>query len=81
MRLSRHNSLTHHFQFVIHNRSSPSSAEVKEWAELYLQSPIRLHGLVLSYKKKAEGNLYLYLVIIQPHFIRRYTTSQFHTVS
>jgi hypothetical protein len=30
------------------NRSPPSSAEVKEWVELYLHSPIRLHGLVLS---------------------------------
>jgi len=25
-----------------------SSAEVKEWLELYLHSPIRLHGVVLS---------------------------------
>jgi hypothetical protein len=28
--------------------SPPSSAEVKEWVELYLHSPIRLHGVVLS---------------------------------
>jgi hypothetical protein len=28
--------------------SPPSSADVKEWVELYLQSPIRLHGMVLS---------------------------------
>jgi hypothetical protein len=28
--------------------SSPSSAEVKECAELYLHSPIRLHGVVLT---------------------------------
>jgi len=26
----------------------PSSAEVKEWVELYLHSPICLHGVVLS---------------------------------
>jgi hypothetical protein len=30
------------------DNSSPSSAEVKEWVELYLHSPIRLHGEVLS---------------------------------
>jgi hypothetical protein len=30
------------------NHSPPSSAEVKEWVELYLHSPIRLHGVVLS---------------------------------
>jgi hypothetical protein len=28
--------------------SPPSSAEVKEWVELYLYSPIRLHSVVLS---------------------------------
>jgi hypothetical protein len=30
------------------DRSPPSSAEVKECAELYLHSPIQLHGVVLS---------------------------------
>jgi hypothetical protein len=30
------------------DRSLPSSAEVKEWVELYLHSPIHLHGVVLS---------------------------------
>jgi hypothetical protein len=30
------------------HHSSPSSAEVKECVELYLHSPIRLHGVVLS---------------------------------
>jgi hypothetical protein len=30
------------------DHSPPSSAEVKEWVELYLHSPIRLHGVVLS---------------------------------
>jgi hypothetical protein len=31
------------------DHSPPSSAEVKEWVELYLHSPISLHGAVLSY--------------------------------
>jgi hypothetical protein len=30
------------------DHSSPSSAEIKEWVELYLHSPIRLHGVVIS---------------------------------
>jgi hypothetical protein len=30
------------------DHSPPSSAEVKESMELYLHSPIRLHGVVLS---------------------------------
>jgi hypothetical protein len=30
------------------DHSPPSSAEVKECMELYLHSPIRLHGVVLS---------------------------------
>jgi hypothetical protein len=30
------------------DHSPPSSAEVKEWVELYLHSSIRLHGVVLS---------------------------------
>jgi hypothetical protein len=29
------------------DHSPPSSVEVKEWVELYLHSPIRLHGVVL----------------------------------
>jgi hypothetical protein len=29
------------------DHSPPSRAEVKEWVELYLYSPIRLHGVVL----------------------------------
>jgi hypothetical protein len=36
--------------------SPPSSAEVKECVEIYLHSPIRLHGVVLSY---AQGQLFL----------------------
>jgi hypothetical protein len=30
------------------DHSPPSSAEVKEWVELYLHSPICLHGVLLS---------------------------------
>jgi hypothetical protein len=30
------------------DHSPPSSDEVKEFVELYLHSPIRLHGVVLS---------------------------------
>jgi hypothetical protein len=40
----------------------PSSAEVKEWVELYLHSPIPLHSVVFSQKKKkkeAQGQLWL----------------------
>jgi hypothetical protein len=38
------------------DHSPPSSAEVKEWVQLYLNSPIRLHGVVLSW---AQRQLYL----------------------
>jgi hypothetical protein len=41
------------------DHSPPSSAGVKECVELYLHSPIRLHGVVFSKKKKAQGQLYL----------------------
>jgi len=37
----------------------PSRAEVKEYLELYLHSPISLHSVVLSLK--TQGNFYLYL--------------------
>jgi hypothetical protein len=30
------------------DHSPPSSADVKEYVELYIHSPIRLHGVVLS---------------------------------
>jgi hypothetical protein len=50
------------------DHSPPSSAEVKEWVELYLNSPIRFHGVVLSYKEKHRDNFtftfYLTLLII-----------------
>jgi hypothetical protein len=41
------------------DHSRPSSAEVKECVELYLHSPIRLHGVVL----KVQGQLYLYFLL------------------
>jgi hypothetical protein len=37
------------------DHSLPSSAEVKEWVELYLYSPIRLHGVVLSYEEHRDN--------------------------
>jgi hypothetical protein len=40
------------------DHSSPSSAEVKECVELYLHSPIRLHGVVLSWKKKKHSDTF-----------------------
>jgi hypothetical protein len=42
------------------DHSPPSSAEVKGWVELYLHSPICLHGVVFSW---AQGQLYLYLLL------------------
>jgi hypothetical protein len=46
------------------DHSPPSSDEVKECVELYLHSPIRLHGVVLSLKKHRDNftfTFYLYL--------------------
>jgi hypothetical protein len=37
------------------------SCRGKECVELYLHCPVRLHILVLSYKKKKQGYLYLYI--------------------
>jgi hypothetical protein len=42
------------------DHSPPSSAEVKECVELYLHSPIRLHGVVLSLKKH-KNNFTFYI--------------------
>jgi hypothetical protein len=39
------------------DHSPPSSAEVKECVELYRHSPIRLHGVVLSWKKSTGTTL------------------------
>jgi hypothetical protein len=40
------------------DHSPPFSAEVKEWVELYLHSPIRLHGVVL---RGSTGTTYTFL--------------------
>jgi hypothetical protein len=42
------------------DHSHPSSAEVKEWVELYLHSPIRFMAWCLV---KAQGQLYLYIYL------------------
>jgi hypothetical protein len=42
------------------DHSHPSSVKFKECVELYLHSPIRLHGMVLS---EAQGQLYLYILL------------------
>jgi hypothetical protein len=42
------------------DHSPPSSAEAKEYVELYIHSTIRLHGVVLS---KVKGQLYLYFYV------------------
>jgi hypothetical protein len=57
------------------HHSPLSSAEVKEWMQLYLHSPIRLHGVVLLQKEAretlhfpfsyAEGYLLNVIVVIQ----------------
>jgi hypothetical protein len=38
------------------DHSPPSGAKVKECMELYLHSPICLHGMVFSQEKKHRGN-------------------------
>jgi hypothetical protein len=43
------------------DHTPPCSAEVKEWVELYLYSPMRLYGVVLSLKKKHRDNFTFYL--------------------
>jgi len=37
------------------DHSPPSSAEVKECVELYLHSPVRLNGVVLSLEKHRDN--------------------------
>jgi hypothetical protein len=39
------------------DHSPPSSAEVKEWVELYLHSPIRLHGVLLRRSTGTGGKV------------------------
>jgi hypothetical protein len=43
------------------DRLPPSSAEVKECVKLYLHFPLRLHGMVLSWKE-AQRKFYFYVV-------------------
>jgi hypothetical protein len=40
------------------DHSPPTSAEVKECVEPYLHSPIRLHGVVLSWKYRDNFTFY-----------------------
>jgi hypothetical protein len=47
------------------DHSSPSSAEVKNAWSYTSTPPIRLHGVVISYRK-AEGKLYIYLYLLRP---------------
>jgi len=46
------------------DHSHPSSAEVKECVELYLHSPIRLHGVLLSLKKHRDFTFFYFQVLI-----------------
>jgi hypothetical protein len=45
------------------DHSPPSSVEVKEWGELYFTPPIRLHGVVLGYKKHRDNFTLPYLTL------------------
>jgi hypothetical protein len=52
----------------------PSSAEAKECVELYIYSSNTPHGVVLSSKKKAKGQLYLNFYVIKVYSL--FETSQ-----
>jgi len=41
----------------------PCSAKVKEWVELYFHPPLRLHGVVLSWKKHRDNFTLLFVFI------------------
>jgi hypothetical protein len=43
------------------DHSLPTSAEAKECVELYLHSPVRLHGVVLSLKKHRNNSNFTFL--------------------
>jgi hypothetical protein len=45
------------------DHSPPSSAEFKEWVELYLHSPMRLHGVVLGWEEHRDINCPYILVL------------------
>jgi hypothetical protein len=51
------------------NHSPSPSAEVKEWVELYLRSPIRLHGVVLG-EHRDNFTFYLLPYLTLPYFVR-----------
>jgi hypothetical protein len=42
------------------DHSPPSGAEVKEWVELYLHSPVRLHSVVLSYGEHRDNFTFVF---------------------
>jgi hypothetical protein len=52
------------------DHSPPSSAAVKEWVELYLHSPILLHGLVLI--KKSTGTTLPFTFTPTPQMIHKH---------
>jgi len=60
------------------DHSPPSSAEAKQCVELYLHSPIRPHDVVLSLKKTAQRQLYLYLPV-SPYRWKHLKDSRYHT--
>jgi hypothetical protein len=45
------------------DHSPPTSVEVKEWVELYLHSPVRLHGVVLREGKHRDNFTFTFLYI------------------
>jgi hypothetical protein len=61
------------------DHSPPSSAELKEWVELYLHSP-NMPSWRGAQLKEAQGQLYLYLYLILTS-LQRYITSDIGTVS
>jgi hypothetical protein len=61
------------------DHSPPLSAEVKEWVELYLHSPMRLHGVVLSWGSTGTTvPLPFYLLIVLGNFIGIFWASEVH---
>jgi hypothetical protein len=52
------------------DHSPAFSAEVKEWVELYLHSPIRLHGVVLRGNAGRTLHLPFYLFSINVNYFK-----------
>jgi hypothetical protein len=52
------------------DQSPPSSAEAKEWVELYLHSPNMSSWRGAQCKIKAQGQIYLYLYFTFSRFTR-----------